>query len=399
MRHAIRGGLLMACLCAPTQAAWADGGMFPVFAGSGESADQRAVVVFDGGRETLILQTAYEGDGSDFAWVIPVPEQLGASDIGTADPRLFDDLYYLTEPRGYAYGGGAGAGCGCGGSSGSGPPSMSVRVWETLRVDDYEVAILSAGDSSDLAAWLNGNGYAFPAGHEDELDYYVAKSWFFVAVKMSPARDDDNAPSPPGLGGENRGEEARPLRLRFDTPEPVYPMRISAATTNDDAEVLLYVIGPHRVTSRNYNTEHVRLTALFRGGDFGAYYDEQFRESLAGAGAGSLLVEYAGTLPDYIASTHAGDLGLGAGTYYVTRLRSYLQPYEMQEDIALIDAPDDDDFQVQVAVAPAFDESRIRLAAAGSLFALAAVFGLASGRRDALVRALLAAAVMALLLV
>ncbi len=398
MHHAIRGWLLVACLCAPTQAAWADGGMFPVFAGSGESADQRAVVVFDGARETLILQTAYEGDGSDFAWVIPVPEQLGASDIGTADPRLFDDLYYLTEPRGYAYGN-AGGGCGCGGGAAGGQPLVPVRVWETLHVDNYQLAILSASDSSDLAAWLNGNGYAFPAGHEDELDYYVGKSWFFVAVKMSPGQGHSGAPPPPGVGDDLPGEEMRPLLLRFNIPEPVYPMRISAASSSGEVELLLYVIARHRVTSRNYNTEQVRLSALFREGDFGAYYDEQFRESLAGAGAGSLLVEYVGTLPGYITSTHAADLGLGAGTYYVTRLRSYLQPYDMQEDIALIDAPDDDDFQVQVAVAPAFDESRIRLAAAGSLFALAAVFGLASGRRDVLVRALLAAAVMALLLV
>lgn len=392
------GGLLVATLVLGIgRAAWCDGGMFPTFAGSGASADQRAVLTFDGGRETLILQTAYEGDGSDFAWVIPVPEHVTAGDIGTADPAIFDDLYYLTEPWTYygARGGGGILGC----SSGGQRRLTSVRVWETMRVDDYQIAILSAGESADLADWLNQNGYAFPAGHQGELDYYVGKSWFFVAVRIGPAASDYGGAPPPPIGGGNRPDHLRPLRLRFDTSAPVYPMRISAASSDGEVEVLLYIIAPHRVDSGNYNTAEVALTAAFRGGDFGAYYDEQFRESLAHVGAGSLLVEYAGGLPGHIASAHATDLGLGPGTYYVTRLRSYLWPGEMHEDVHLADAPNDDDFEVHAHVAAATGGNTTRLAAVGLLFALAAVFGLTSGSRDTLMRALLAAVILALLLI
>jgi hypothetical protein len=373
--------LVIVYLFVPCRPALADGGMFPVFAGSAASSDQRAVLAFDGGRETLILQTAYEGDGTDFAWVIPVPVEVGQGDVGTADPRIFDDLYELTEPRAYQGSGGGGL-LGCGSSGGG--ALRSVQIWHTFQVDGYDVAVLSAGESSDLADWLDQNGYAFPVGQQAALDYYVSKSWFFVAAKLSPA----------GSGG---GDEARPLRLSFDAPEPVFPMRISSATSSGEVEVLLYVIARHRVTSSNYDTEAVQLTALYRGGDFGAYYDQQFRQSLAEAGAGSLLVEYAGILPSYMASTHAADLGLGSGGYYVTRFRSYLQPHHMTEDIVLAEAPNDDPFEVRVASAAPAD-ARVRLVRLGMILVIGTMLGVVVRGRDGLMRGLLAAGLVALAL-
>ncbi len=381
MHRAVCPVLVIVYLLVPCCFALADGGMFPVFAGSAASSDQRAVLAFDGGRETLVLQTAYEGDGTDFAWVIPVPVQVGPGDVATADPRIFDDLYELTEPRAYQGAGGGGV-FGCGGSGGG--TSRSVRLWQTFHVDGYDVAVLSAGESSDLADWLDQNGYTFPVGQQAALDYYAGKSLFFVAAKLSPT----------GSGG---GDEARPLRLSFDTPEPVFPMRISSATSSGEVEVLLYVIARHRVTSSNYATQAVQFSALYRGGDFGAYYEQQFRQSLAQVGAGSLLVEFAGILPSYMASAHAADLGLGSGTYYVTRLRSYLQPHEMKEDIVLAEAPNDDPFEVRIAsAAPA--NARVCLARLGTILLIATVLGLVSGGRKGIIRGLLAAGLVALAL-
>ena len=405
MSDLIRWPLLVACLLGLVHAASADGGMFPQFARSAESADQRAIVVFDEGRETLILQTAYQGDAADFAWVIPIPTLMTSGDIATVDPGIFDDLYYLTEPAAYGHGGYRAQGLlGCSSGSDGEQQFASVRVWDSLQVDDYQITILSAGESSDLQAWLNANGYSFPAEHQGELAYYVAKSWFFVAAKINPAatRDGNTGPvGPPGggdFGGGSQGEEMRPLRLRFAADEPVYPMRISAASTPSEVEVLLYVIARHRIAAANYNTEDVTLTSHFEGGDFGAYYEEQFRDSLARAGAGSLLVEYAGPLHDWIADRHRADLGLGDGSLYVTRLRTYLEPQHMAEDVVMAQAAADDDLAIRVALAPE-STATPRLAAVGLLFALATMLGLTSRDRCLLVRALLIAAVIALLII
>ncbi len=401
MRHANCRILLAAFLVVLVQIAWADGGMFPwLSAGSAASVDQRAIVVFDDGRETLILQTAYEGDGSDFAWVIPIPTLLGSGDISTCDAAVFDELYYLTEPSAYGGGHSAQALCGCGGGGSEGQEFRSVRVWDTFQVDDYELAILSATESEDLEAWLNDNGYAFPPGHQAELDHYVGAEWFFVAVKISPSvtqdRSDDDLPPDVGGGYGEEGQEMRPLRLCFATPEPVYPMRISAVSTRDEVEVLLYVIARYRVTATNYNTQEVALTSEFSGDDFPAYYEQQFRSTLAQAGAGSLLVEYAGPLGAYLTDRYGAELGLGPGTFYVTRLRTYLRPEHMQQDVLLAQAASDDRFDIRIAAAP--DALRPRLAGVGLLFLAAATLGLVSGDRRALLRLLLLAAIIGVLI-
>jgi len=386
---------LVVCVLGWVAAGWADGGMFPQLAGSAESADQRAIVAFDDGHQTLILQTAYEGDRAEFAWVIPVPDLLGSGDISTVSADIFQDLYVLTEPSAYGYYGyNAQFLVGC--SSGSQPDEFrTVRVWDTLQVDDYEVAILSAGQSADLADWLATNGYAFPEGHNNELDYYVNKSWFFVAVKINPA-----AARPPSMG-DDYGEgtqEMKPLVLSFDTAEPVYPLRISAVSSKDEVEVLLYVISRHRMAASNYHTEEVRLTSPFESGDFPAYYEEQFRASLAGAGAGSVLVEYAGRIPDYLLNAHREELGLPTGEFHVTRLRTYLTQDDMDEDISIVQAPTDDSFAIRIMGGqPA--QASLRLGGVAALFALVAIIGIYPGHHRSLLRAGLMVAVAAFIVI
>jgi len=384
MCRASRSIVLLTCWIGLGALARADGGMFPQPAGSGESADQRAVVAFDNGRQTLILQTAYAGDRGDFAWVIPVPIRPQASEIGTVATDIFDDLYELTEPTAiHNYDGHAGCMPGC--SSSGSQQYRSVKVWETLQVDEYEVSVLSTSESSDLVGWLNSNGYGYPSGHQEELDYYVNKSWFFVAAKISPEVE------------ATTGGAMRPLRLTFDASEPVYPLRISAVSSHDEVEVLLYVVARHRVTLTNYNSEEIKLTSRFGGGNFSAYYEGQFRDSLARAGASSMLVEYAGRLPDDLAAVYGPELGLGEGEFFITRLRTYLTQNEMQEDVVMTQAGSDDSFAIRVAAGPD-NSSNVRLAALSLFFVLGTMLALPTRSRVNLMRSLLLAGIFALLI-
>ena len=98
-----------------------------------------------------------DSDAGDFAWVIPTPSQVGQADVTEGNPRVFEELYRLTEPRAYV-GGGRGM-FGCSGNSGGTPQYAGVDVWEQFAVGDYDVAVLSAQDSSNLGAWLNDHGY------------------------------------------------------------------------------------------------------------------------------------------------------------------------------------------------------------------------------------------------
>ena len=392
--------LLLACAAH----VWADGGFFGELAESATSVDQRAVVVFDGDRETLIIQTAYDGDATDFAWVIPVPALVGADDIGTVEPAIFEDLYYLTEPSAYVYTGRAITGCG--GGNQQGQDERTVRVWTQLQVDGYDLAVLSATESADLQKWLNDNGYAFPAGHEDELAHYVNKAWFFVAAKINPNADQDDGredPQPPGggLGGDDGNGQAkdqmRPLRISFPTTELVYPMRISKVSTKSEAEILLYVIARHRVVSTNYNTDQVNLTSDFRAGNFPQYYEQQFRGNLARAGAGSLMVEYAGPLSKYWLDRYQEDLGVGGDGFFVTRLRTYLQPGQMEQDVVMAQAATDDRFVIQVDMMA--DRGNLRIARGAVLLLLALAIGITSGRRRRFLGGVLLIAIIVLLII
>lgn len=356
---------LMIAISVPVSA---DGGYFPVPSGAAETVDQRAVIIDHGDAETIVLQTAYDGDASGFAWVIPVPTQIaGAGAIGTADPEIFTWLNDLTAPRYWKW---HKVGiCGCSGGSGdAGAPEMGgVTLWDSFDVDGYNVAVLSATQSNDLGNWLRNNGYTLPAGTQDALSYYVSKRWFFVALKI--------APSDGGTGGG--GEEFRPITITFDTDKLVFPLRISRVSTRERAEVLLYVLSDHRVRASNYPTRTVEAADSWDGDNFDRAYDGWFEQTIAAAGGTALVVEFAGDLPAWWASEPRFEGLLEAEReYVVTRLRTRLAPAQMSEDIILTAAASDAPFDVDLS--GGFAALRGRTAFAALL--LASVQGLALRR-------------------
>ena len=157
--------------------------------------------------------------------------------------------------------------------------------------------------------------------------------------------------------------------------------------------MLLYIIARHRMTSANYSTHDVELTSDFAGGDFTEFYEQQFRASLAQAGAGSLLLEYAGQLPQWHIDMDGEDLGLGGGDFYVTRLRTYLTQDEMQEDVVIKQAATDGGFGIVVAAAPP-THARARLAGLSLVLGLAVMLAGASGDPRRLLRGGLVVAVI-----
>jgi hypothetical protein len=61
-----------------------DGGFIPSTAFQKvEIPDQRALIHFADGKEALVIDTAFKGDGTNFAWIIPVPSVL----TGLSRPR------------------------------------------------------------------------------------------------------------------------------------------------------------------------------------------------------------------------------------------------------------------------------------------------------------------------
>jgi len=74
---------------------YADGCFFSSYEADIREPSQKAVIVYENGVETLILQVNFMGDAQDFAWVVPAPS---LPELSEADGKIFEELHYLTKP-------------------------------------------------------------------------------------------------------------------------------------------------------------------------------------------------------------------------------------------------------------------------------------------------------------
>ncbi len=148
---------------------------------------QKAILIYDGGREDLILQVKYEGPVDEFGWLIPVPNlptvQLGAM-------KCFYELSQYTQRLWEPPVSGSSEVMTSGNSAGAGgPPEPPVKVIEIKTVGAYEFAVLSTKDSAALGTWLEANQFYFPTNKTDVLNGYIKQQWFFVAVRINSSKN------------------------------------------------------------------------------------------------------------------------------------------------------------------------------------------------------------------
>jgi len=197
---------------------------------------QKAILVYDAGREDLILQVKYEGPVDEFGWLIPVPN---LPKVQKGSMKCFYELSRYTqehfEPRYHA-----GTRSASLGSEGDGEKSKPVKVIEVKTVGAYEVAVLSTKDAGALENWLEANHFYFPTNKTDMLDAYVKQQWYFVAVKVNLGQ---------GVWGLISSEfklasgELHPLQISFASDRCVFPLKISSVN-GQPSEVQVYVLSP-----------------------------------------------------------------------------------------------------------------------------------------------------------
>jgi hypothetical protein len=345
----------------PAASARADGGYFfesvPL---SARSADQQAIIIHEDGVEALILRTEFRGEPQDYAWVIPTPGLVSPEAVTTVDPAVFDVLDRNTAP---AFVREEWMGClGCGGGGDlEGYPG--VTLWEKFQVEGYEVVTISAADSGNFSRWLSDNGFLVSEGAGDIISFYTEKNWKFAAVKVRTQKEAGAAQA----SGEE-AEELRPLRLTFPCEKIVYPLRISAVSTREEAEVLLFVISDHRVEAVNYPTAEldIHIEEAATRYNWKIYYESRFRESLVKSGKRGFVVEYSLPLDrlvnyrrldysdDYIEPAEQEELIKSlwdwkeGKTYYLTRLKTRLPAEDMSDDVILAHAASDREVFIEI---------------------------------------------------
>ncbi|MBN2031429.1 DUF2330 domain-containing protein [bacterium] len=356
-----------------------DGGFFynaEVIGNSAESPNQRALIVYDGSKETLILQVKYSGTVSDFAWVVPVPQQPKADDITTTSDSIFQILHHYTQPR-VVFGSDGNEGWWMPGQRGVFDDNMIIEqdviIWERLQVGPYDVTVLSGSSSQALVDWLNANGFSFTDDAESVIDYYIQKGWFFVATKVNVQGDLSKPDS-----AYQSGLPA--LKIAFPSDQPVFPLRISEISSALENEIELYVAALHRMVSDSYQTvttdrEEVekKMEAQMAESDPGSVsgiacffsrildpaespqleydYESIFRDEVNAHPDPTFIVEFAVdayALPDSLYHGRGSFLGIfnefypALKVFWVTRFRTILSPDDMQKDVTFVSDPNGD---------------------------------------------------------
>jgi hypothetical protein len=241
--------------------------------------DQRALLHYSNGIETLVIDTAFKGEGTNYAWIIPLPSPPV---VEPATSGLFTTLHILFQPEirhnsnawfwpvvlfGVLV---------CLLFLGAQRPLLEVllvfafivfisglflpplgRVPRTPLATDvqvlarktagiYDTVTLSSGDGRAVFDWLKQNGFATPTNFIPAIQAYAREGWCFVASKV---RLDATMPD---------GARAHPLSLKFKTDRPVYPLRLTGIN-NDRCRIELHVFGPDQAQAPHFQAE--RCTA------------------------------------------------------------------------------------------------------------------------------------------
>jgi len=209
---------------------------------------QKAIILYDQGREDLILQAKYEGPARDFGWLIPVP---GLPEVRQGAMDCFHDLSRLTQeplwPEEFdersllSSDGGA----------------SRIKAVEIKTIGAFQVAVFSPQETTSLAKWLATRKFILPKAQQPLLDRYFTNHWYFVAAKVNPNGKGfvlepgrrTKSPTPPSAGLGRVSGELPPLIISFSSAKCVFPLALSAVTAKK-SEVRVFVLSNEPVMGR-----------------------------------------------------------------------------------------------------------------------------------------------------
>ncbi len=263
----------------------ADGKFYPptAFPTQVTIPDQRALIHFTNGVERLVIETRFTGAGTNFAWVVPLPNQPV---VEAASTGLFPTLNFYFQPTithhvpRYYLGilGAIGlllvlrlmmqvcsgplaaltiflllllaaalllpalstARSKAGGTAES--ASASVSILDRQLVGVFETTTIASREPQALQTWLRENGFTVTTNSEPVIADYVKDGWIFVAAKVRRDQAGSQTSTP------------HPLSFTFKTKQPVYPMRLTGVD-NGPLQVELYVFADQRAHARHFKVE------------------------------------------------------------------------------------------------------------------------------------------------
>jgi hypothetical protein len=255
---------------------------------------------------TAVVQIQYQGPSEEFAWVLPVP---GIPEVDVSSDLAFTRLQQASNPqysfttvvegrckqvRGSSSSSGAGGPVadfgGAGGAGGSG----GVNVLASGTVGPYDFVVIEPDMSYEnvgdlLVEWLTEEGYDVvpPGGDPDEiaslLGGYLEGGMNLIAFRLTKGNDNGTI---------------RPIRITYESDQPMIPIRPTAVAANDDMGVMVWVLGESRAVPVNYKALELNQ-ALINWLNGGLNYNQVVVAAANQAGGQGFVSERAGPSEDY----------------------------------------------------------------------------------------------------
>ncbi len=323
---------------------------------------QQAVIRFKDGEERMTVYSSLDGEGSEFAWILPVPasptklEAVSPGFVRTLSralqPKIVTDLPFpmlisnifllailvpitafvllLRAPRepdmvfvvfclfvvvvAYSF-----LGVLAGMTRGVQDEAVSLRsngvnVEQEAQIGHYDVSVLDATTPDALNSWLEENGFQHvPEEGRAIVADYVDEGWRFVAAKLSRSG-----------GGYGR---PHPIEVTFPSDAPIYPMRLTALS-GSELYLELMVIADKRARHTLLETD---ICDQFAQGVATGY--EVYRASHASVSEIEKPPLYTGTFG--LKMGHPGAISRMWDGCTVTKLTGTLTPGDMSEDFEI----------------------------------------------------------------
>lgn len=218
----------------------------------------QVALVRDGDRNIITMGSDFKGDVKEFAMVVPVPAILAKSAIKVVNPKILDHLDAYTAPRLVEY-------------FDKDPcrvmrpmpmmaPTMArrpaprperksakalgVTIEAKYKIEEYDVLILSAKESTGLVTWLKQNGYKMPKGAEPVVGSYLKQGMRFFVAKVNLKQYSKKGFT-----------KLRPLQINYRHARFMLPIRLGTVNAKGKQELFVYAMTRKgRVQTTNYRT-------------------------------------------------------------------------------------------------------------------------------------------------
>ena len=372
---------LAALACAPAVLAFCG---FYVAKADTKLFNQASLVVLarNADKTVLTMVNDFRGDPKEFALVVPVPTVLEKGQIHVGERAVVEHLDAYTAPRLVEYfdedpcrprmlsplRSAPGMMAGAKGDAEARAKSLGVTIEARYTIGEYDILILSAGESAGLETWLRENGYRIPTGTSAILGSYIKQNMKFFVAKV-------NLDEQSKLGFTY----LRPIQMAYESPKFMLPIRLGTVNAAGSQELFVYALTRRgRVETTNYRT--VRLPSdvelpLFVRGEFPRFYRDMFAQQVKKEDMRVVFLEYAWDMnwcdpcaADPLTPQELGELGVfwidpratgpaipgprgrrfapgGAVDVFVTRLHVRYDAAHFPEDLVFQETADRANFQ------------------------------------------------------